>query len=73
MQSNEVPLPLSIHPSQPYRALSLDEADHLRLGMLRRDRDQHVHVVSQLLEHFAEVRPQLLIQRLSTALGMNTK
>src|SRR5574338_138078 len=42
---HEVALALPIHPRQMDRALALDEADHLRNRVLRRDRDHHVHVV----------------------------
>src|SRR6516164_3364662 len=43
--SYEVPLLLSVHASQVYRALSLDKPDHLRHCVFRWDRDQHVHVI----------------------------
>src|ERR1700722_5800220 len=43
--SNEVALVFPVSPCQVYRALSLDEANHLRNGVFRRDRDHHVHMI----------------------------
>jgi hypothetical protein len=63
-------------------ALSLDEAKHLRNGVLWRDRDQHVNMIGHqmplldpalfLLRKLTEYRPKILpqpdVQRLSSAL-----
>ena len=79
----EVAFSLSVHASQMDRAFALDEPDHLRHGVFRRDRDQHVHVIgqkmafldptflllSQLSEHFSEMPSQLNVQRLPAELG----
>lgn len=64
-------------------ALPLDESDHLTDRVPGRNRDQHVHVVGQQvsfldaallllgqpLEHFAQMAPQLNIQRFAAKLG----
>jgi len=74
---HEVALALPIHPCQMNRALALDEADHLRHRVLRRDRDHHVHVIGhqvpfhdfalllrgQLAKHLPKVPTQLCVQR----------
>jgi hypothetical protein len=43
---HEVRLFLSVYPSKVDRTLPLDEPDHLRHRIFRRDRDHHVDVVS---------------------------
>src|SRR5712691_21876 len=64
------------------RALSLDEPDHLRHRVLRRYRDEHVHVIGHQMpllypafpllgqpsENLPKVLPQLPIQRAPSAL-----
>src|SRR5574338_469211 len=78
----EVALALPIHPRQMDRALALDEADHLRNRVLRRDRDHHVHVVGhqvpfhdlalllrcKLAKYLPEVLAQLPVQGPTAAL-----
>ena len=80
--SDEVALPFSVDTGEMDRALALDESNHLRHCILRRDQHQHVHVIGhqvplqdprlllkrQLVEHLAEVPSQLQIQRLSSTL-----
>jgi hypothetical protein len=81
--TDKIPPVFPIHTRQVYGALSLDEADHLRNGVLGRDRDHHVNVIghqmslldpallllSQPTEYLSKVLPQLDIQRLSSAFG----
>ena len=81
--SHEVALALPVHPRQMKRALAIDEPDHLRDRVLRRDRDHHVHMIGHqmsfldsalflrgpLLEHLSEVSTQLPIQSPSAPLG----
>ena len=78
MLSHEIPLPLSVDAGQMDGTLPLDEPDHLRYRILRRYRDQYVHVVGhqvpfqnpallllrQLPEYLPKVRPQLLVDDL---------
>ena len=47
MPPHETPLSLSGHPTQMERTLALDESDHLRHRILRRDRYQHMHLIHQ--------------------------
>ena len=64
-------------------ALALDVSDHLRHGVLWRDRNHHMHMIwhkmtffdpafllqRQPPEYLAEMLPQLRIQRFSPTLG----
>jgi len=79
---DEVALPFPVHTGEMDCALPLDEPDHLGHRILRRDRDQHVHMIGhqvpcldlrlflrgQPAEHLAEVPPKLQVQRLCSAL-----
>ena len=78
----KIPLLLAVDTRQMDRAFSFDVADHLRNRILRRDRDQHMHVVPhqmplldpalflrcKLLKHLAHILPQFRVERLSPAL-----
>jgi hypothetical protein len=80
--TDKIPPVLAIHPRQMDGALSLDEANHLRNGVLWRDRDQHVNMIGhqmplldpallllgKLTEYLPKILPQLDVQRLSSAL-----
>ena len=78
MLAKEVPLPLAVHTGQVDRALALDEADHLRYRMLRRDRNQHVDVIVHQMHLFnlalllrgQQVAPQVLVQCAAAALPL---
>ena len=73
---DKVALAFPIHPCQMNRALALDEANHLRHRVLRRDRNHHVHMVrhqmpfdnralllrGKLAEYLSEVLAQLYVQ-----------
>jgi hypothetical protein len=86
MLAHEVALPFTVDPRQMDRAFPVDEPDHLRDRILRRNRNQHVHVIrqqvsffdpslllrGQFLEHIPEIPSQLRIQRLSPVRRMNT-
>ena len=76
----EIPLPFSIHTGQVYRALALDVSDHLRHGVLWRDRNHHMHMTWHKMTFFDPgfllqrqppeyLLPQLRIQRFSPTLG----
>jgi hypothetical protein len=52
MLSDEVLFLLAVHARQVYRALALYIADHLRHGVFRRYRDQHVHMIAQQMTLF---------------------
>src|SRR5262249_13891954 len=74
----EVALSLPVNPGQMDRAFALNEPDHLRYRLLRRNRDHHVHMIRhqvpffdlrlllsrELVEHVAEIPAKLQIQRL---------
>ena len=76
--THEVALSLPVNPGQMDRAFALDEPDHLRYRVLRRNRDHHVHMIRhqvpffdlrlhlsrELVEHLAEIPAKLQIQRL---------
>jgi hypothetical protein len=76
----EIPLPLSVHPRQMDRALSLDISNHLRYRVLGRYRDHHVYMVrpqmpffnlallllGQPPEDFPQMPPQFLVQSFAT-------
>src|SRR5882757_9096107 len=80
--TDEISPVFSIHPRQMYGAPSFDEANHLRNGILRRDRDHHVNMIGhqmslldpallllgQPTEYLPKILPQLDVQRLSSAL-----
>src|SRR5262249_11632969 len=80
--TDEISLPLSIHPRYVDRALALDEPHHLRHRILRWHRYHHVHMIwqqmsfldlallltRQLLEHLPKVPTQLSIQYLAPIL-----
>src|SRR5258707_9110644 len=67
--ADEIPFPLTIYAGNVDRALALDEPDHLRHRVFRRNHDQHMHVIrlnmplldpafllqSQLVEDFPKV------------------
>ena len=83
MLTDEIPPVLAIGPRQVDGILPFDEADHLRHGVLRRDRDHHVKLVGhqmtfhdparlllrQPAEDLAKILSQLHIQCLPAALG----
>src|SRR5215831_3159789 len=48
----EVPLPFTISPGQVDRTFPLDEANHLRHRIFRRNRNQHVHVIREKMTLF---------------------
>src|SRR5262249_29650456 len=78
--TDEVSSLFSIHARQVNGTLFLDEADHLRNRIFRRNRDHHVHVIrqqmplldpafllrSQLAEHFPKMPSQLSVQTSSS-------
>ena len=82
MPPHETPLSLSGHPTQMERTPALDESDHLRHRIPRRDRYQHMHLIhqqaafvdspflllGQLAENLPGMIPQFHLQRLSSAL-----
>ena len=75
--THEVVLSLPVNPEMD-RAFALDEPDHLRYRVLRRNRDHHVHMIRhqvpffdlrlhlsrELVEHLGEIPAKLQIQRL---------
>ena len=79
---DEVALPFPVDTREADCALAVDETDHLGHRILRRDRDQHVHMIGhqvpfldlrlllrgQLAEHLAEVPAKLQVQRLCSTL-----
>src|SRR5664280_1233119 len=83
---HKILLPSSVHSRQVNRTLPFDKPDHLRHGVLGRDRNHHVHVIRQQMpflnpaflllrqfaEHFSHILPQVPIQRLPATLGINT-
>src|SRR5664280_1588683 len=75
-------LPSSVHSCQVNRTLPFDKPDHLRHGVLGRDRNHHVYVIRQQMpflnpaflllrqfaEHLSQILPQFPIQRLPATL-----
>src|SRR5450755_3864525 len=66
---DKIPTVLPINPCEMYRAFPLDEADHLRNGVFRRDRYHHVDMIGHqmpfldpaflLLGQLAEPLPEI--------------
>ena len=81
MLIHKIELALPVQAGQVNRALPLDEPDHLRHRVLRRDRQQNVNVIGhqlpffdlafllrrQLAEHLAKVLSHLRVQRSPSA------
>ena len=80
--AHEVPPALGVCARDVDRALALEVPDHLRDRVLRRDRDQHMHmiqhqmplfdpallVLSERPKHLPQVAAKLLVQRPAPAL-----
>jgi hypothetical protein len=78
----KIAFPLAIHPRYMNGTLAFEVTDHGRHRLLRRNRDQDVHMIShqvpffnpafllpsQLAEHLTQVRSQFPVQGLATAL-----
>jgi hypothetical protein len=79
---DKIPAALTIDTRKMDRTLALDVADHLRYGILGRDRYEHVDMIrhqvpllyptllvrGQLPKHFTQMLTQLSVQRLAPAL-----
>jgi len=69
---DEIALLLQILPRDLDRALAFDVADHLRHRVLRRDRDQHVHVVGHQMP-LLDGTPLVLRKRSQELTDMSTQ